>query len=117
MVSKKATTKSYPKTEDTITHAKAGNQAVAVSEANPEKPVPRPRPRQNFLTEREIEVLRLLVDGYSNGEAAQRMGLSNRTVEAHRARIMLKLNIHELPGLVKYSIIQGITSVHQHRQD
>lgn len=69
------------------------------------------------LTEREKQVVKLLADGYANEEAAEKLGLSRRTVEAHRARIMLKLNIHTLPGLVKYSIKEGITTVDAYRDD
>lgn len=69
------------------------------------------------LTEREKGVVKLLADGYANEEAAEKLGLSRRTVEAHRARIMLKLNIHTLPGLVKYSIREGITTVDAYRDD
>ena len=69
------------------------------------------------LTDREKQVVKLLADGYANEEAAEKLGLSRRTVEAHRARIMLKLNIHTLPGLVKYSIKEGITTVDAYRDD
>jgi DNA-binding CsgD family transcriptional regulator len=72
---------------------------------------------QPALTEREKQVLKLLVDGYSNEEVGKILGLSRRTVEAHRARIMLKLNIHDLPALVKYSIRTGLTTVGEHRND
>ena len=70
---------------------------------------------QPALTERECQVLRLLANGYSNEEAGKMLGLSRRTIEAHRARIMLKLNLHDLPALVKYSIRIGLTSVNEHR--
>jgi len=69
------------------------------------------------LTEREKGVVKLLADGYSNDETAEKLGLSRRTVEAHRARIMLKLNIHTLPGIVKYAIKEGITTVDDYRDD
>lgn len=71
--------------------------------------------QQPTLTDREKQVLRLLVDGYSNEEAAEILVLSRRTVEAHRARIMLKLAIGDLPALVKYSIRTGLITVNQHR--
>ena len=70
---------------------------------------------QPTLTRRESHVLKLLVDGYSNEEVGIMLGLSQRTIEAHRARIMLKLNLHDLAGLVKYSILAGINSVNEHR--
>ena len=69
------------------------------------------------LTDRENEVLKYLVDGYSNEEAAEFLKLSRRTVEAHRARIMLKLQIHDLAGLVKHAIRSGLTTVNEHRKD
>lgn len=63
------------------------------------------------LSERETQVLKLLADGKSNSEVAIALGIGKRTVEAHRARIMIKLNIHELANLVKYAIKHRITSV------
>ena len=72
--------------------------------------------KQKKLTEREIQVLALLVNGYSNIEACGMLGLSRRTVEAHRARIMLKLNINDLAGLVKYALRDGITTINTHRE-
>lgn len=71
--------------------------------------------KQPSLTEREKQVLKFLVDGYSNDEVAKILDLSRRTIEAHRARIMLKLNFHDLPALVKYAIKIGLTSVNEHR--
>ncbi len=50
-------------------------------------------------------------------EISQILTLSRRTIEAHRARIMLKLNMHDLPVLVKYSIINQLTSIDKHRSD
>lgn len=73
--------------------------------------------KQPSLTERENQVLKLLTDGYANEEVGQILNLSRRTIEAHRARIMLKLNMHDLPGLVKYSIKAGLTTAEDHRSD
>jgi DNA-binding NarL/FixJ family response regulator len=67
------------------------------------------------LTNREKQVLKLVVDGYTNVEAGLILGLSRRTVEAHRARIMLKLDLHDLPALVKYTIREGMTTEIAHR--
>ena len=69
------------------------------------------------LTNREKDVVKLLADGYSNEEVGTILGLSRRTIEAHRARVMLKLNIHTLPGLVKYCIKNEVTTVDTHRND
>lgn len=63
------------------------------------------------LTLREQEVLRLLVNGFSNEAAAEVLDISVSTVQAHRARIMLKLDKHDLPALVKYAITTGLTTV------
>jgi len=67
------------------------------------------------LTDREKQVLSLLIDGYSNEEAADLLTLSRRTVEAHRSRIMLKTDMHDIASLVKYGIKTGLTSVDSHR--
>lgn len=63
------------------------------------------------LTSSERRVLRLVVEGKSNAEAAQMLDLSPRTVETYRARLMEKLQLENLPGLVKFAIRSGITSV------
>jgi DNA-binding NarL/FixJ family response regulator len=62
-----------------------------------------------WLTEREIEVLRLVADGLRSKDIGQQLGISERTVETYRARIMLKLNITTLPGLVKFALNAGLT--------
>lgn len=63
------------------------------------------------LTTSERRVLRLIVEGKSNAEAAQMLDLSPRTVETYRARLMEKLQLEDLPALVKFAIRNGITSV------
>ena len=69
----------------------------------------------NQLTPREGEILRLITDGFTNREIAEHLSLSTRTVESHRARIMIKLATYDVAGLVKYAIRSGITSVNNHR--
>jgi len=54
------------------------------------------------LTEREIEIIKLIKDGYTNKEIAKNLFLSPRTVETHRARILKKLDIKNSLSLVKY---------------
>jgi DNA-binding NarL/FixJ family response regulator len=61
-------------------------------------------PSIDVLTSREIEVLKLLAVGRSNKEIAAELGISPRTVDAHRARIMDKLNLHTLSELVHFAI-------------
>jgi DNA-binding NarL/FixJ family response regulator len=63
------------------------------------------------LSTREREVLQLLVEGKSNTKIAELLFLSQKTVETYRSHLMQKLGISDLPGLVKFAIQQGITTV------
>ncbi|HXX44799.1 MAG TPA: response regulator transcription factor [Candidatus Acidoferrales bacterium] len=56
------------------------------------------------LTPREREIVQLLAEGKSNKEAATLLGISVKTIETHRANIMLKLNVHSITELVHYAI-------------
>jgi two-component system response regulator NreC len=56
------------------------------------------------LSAREAEILLLLVNGESNRTIAERLGISIRTVEAHRARLMLKLGSKNIADVVKYAV-------------
>ena len=59
------------------------------------------------VSERESEVLRLIASGYSNKEIASRLSLSVKTVEAHKANAMRKLDLNGRIDIVKYAILQG----------
>jgi len=59
------------------------------------------------ISERESEVLRLIASGYSNKEIAARLGLSVKTVEAHKANAMRKLELTGRIDIVKYAVLQG----------
>jgi len=59
---------------------------------------------ENTLSKREIEILKLILEGLSNPEIAQKLYLSVRTVETHKFNIMAKLNIKSTVELVKYAI-------------
>lgn len=61
------------------------------------------------LTPREREVLQLVVEGKSSAEIAAMLSLSVKTVETYRSRIMHKLDISDITGLVKFAIRYGIT--------
>ncbi len=63
------------------------------------------------LTNREKEVLQLLAEGNSTKQIASELYISVKTVEAHRANIMQKIKISNLPGLTKYAIRNGYTSI------
>ena len=64
-----------------------------------------------LLTPRERDVLRLVVDGKSNIESAAALGLSPRSVETYRLRLMQKLGLSDLPSLVKFAIRHGLTTL------
>jgi DNA-binding NarL/FixJ family response regulator len=63
------------------------------------------------LTERELQVLAKIADGQSNKDIAVEFDVSVRTVEAHRERIMRKLNIHSVVGLTRFAISNHIIEV------
>ncbi len=61
-----------------------------------------------LLSGREIEVARLVAEGFSSKEIATRLDLSVRTVEKHRANIMDKVGVHEVASLVRWCVQSGI---------
>ena len=63
---------------------------------------------QNPLSEREVEVLRLIAQEFSNGEIADKLFISIRTVDTHRRNLLEKLQVKNTVGLVKYAIEKGI---------
>jgi len=60
------------------------------------------------LTSRERQVLQLVGEGKSSKEIAALLGISIKTAESHRTRLMRKLDIHELASLVRYAIRRGL---------
>jgi DNA-binding NarL/FixJ family response regulator len=62
------------------------------------------------LSARERQVLELIVDGKTSLQVATRLGLSPKSVDTYRSRLMTKLAIDDLPGLVKFAIRHGITN-------
>ncbi len=56
------------------------------------------------LTPRENQVLKLIVEGKTTKEVATFLGISVKTAESHRMRIMTKLDVHETAGLIRYAI-------------
>jgi DNA-binding NarL/FixJ family response regulator len=63
------------------------------------------------LSTREREVLQLLAEGNTGAEIAKRLSLSQKTVETYRARLVEKLGIRDLPGLVRFAIQRGIVTL------
>lgn len=60
------------------------------------------------LSVRERQVLQLVAEGHSTKAIAARLGISAKTVDSHRSRLMRKLDIHEIAGLVRYAIRHGV---------
>jgi DNA-binding NarL/FixJ family response regulator len=65
----------------------------------------------SVLSRREREVLQLVVEGRTSAEIAGTLFLSVKTVETYRSRLMKKLGIGDIPGLIKFAIQQGLTSL------
>jgi two-component system response regulator NreC len=65
-------------------------------------------PSTDGLTPREREVLQLVAEGKTTKEVAAVLGISVKTAESHRSRIMEKLDIHETASLVRYAIRLGV---------
>ena len=73
--------------------------------------IKRKAPQSNHntpLTDREIEVLQLIAQEYSNGEIAEKLFISIRTVDTHRRNILDKLQVKNTAGLVKYAIEKAL---------
>ena len=62
------------------------------------------------LTTRQREVLQLVAEGHSTRDIAERLHLSVKTVESHRMQLMDRLDIHDVPGLVRFAIRAGLVS-------
>lgn len=63
------------------------------------------------LTGREREVLTLLAEGHTSKEIGGVLGISSRTVEHHRARVMTKLGINDVAGLTRYAVRSGLVDL------
>jgi DNA-binding NarL/FixJ family response regulator len=72
----------------------------------------RPTPAAR-LTPRQREVLQLIAEGRTSKEVGQLLGVSLKTVETHRSQIMRRLDVHDLPGLVRYAIREGLVSLEE----
>jgi DNA-binding NarL/FixJ family response regulator len=62
----------------------------------------------NRLSSREVEVLQLIAEGKPNKQVAAELGVSFKTVDKHRQHLMSKLDIHDVAGLTRYAIAEGI---------
>lgn len=62
------------------------------------------------LTSRQREILQLIAEGKNTKDIASGLDISVKTVESHRLQLMERLNIHDVPGLVRYAIRSGLVS-------
>lgn len=60
------------------------------------------------LTSRQVEVLQLIAEGFPNKQIASELGLSAKTVEKHRQHLMRNLGVHDIAGLTRYAVTQGL---------
>lgn len=89
----------------------AGNAYVSPAVAGHLTDAIRARPAEGggeTLTPREREVLALVANGQTTKQVAASLGISPRTVEAHREAVMRKLNIRTVAGLTRYALEEGI---------
>jgi DNA-binding NarL/FixJ family response regulator len=66
------------------------------------------RRRLHALTDRQIQVLKMVAEGYRTRDIAKQLGLSIKTIESHRSEIMKRLRIHDVVSLVRFSIRVGL---------
>ena len=64
-----------------------------------------------ILTPRQREILQLVAEGSSTRDIAERLHVSVKTVETHRAQLMSRLGIHDVPGLVRLAIRTGLVTI------
>jgi len=89
-----------------------GGQAIylspTISRAVVEAYFEKAAPPGDVLSSRERQVLQLVAEGKTTKEIAAVLGISVKTADSHRSRIMRKLNIHETAGLVRFAIRRGL---------
>jgi DNA-binding NarL/FixJ family response regulator len=69
------------------------------------------REKLDTLSPRQLEILKLIAEGLTTKEKARRLNISAKTVESHRAELMLRLDIHDVAGLVRFAIKMGLVDV------
>lgn len=90
------------------------SEAIQAPPSEPSTPLAKARPQvekspgPQLLTPRELEVLTLVAEGYTSQQIANRLVLSVKTVQAHRANIMEKLGLRDITHLVRFAIRHGL---------
>ena len=91
--------------------ALSGNSSMREMRERRQWPVPEFQPRKRVLTAREREVLKLLAEGKTVRSAADVLGLSVKTVDAHKFNLMRKLGIHNKAELVMWAIQKRVVKL------
>ncbi len=63
------------------------------------------------LTERQLQVLEAIAEGQTTREIANQLGVGQKTVESHRAELMKRVGIHDVAGLVRFAVREGIVDI------
>jgi RNA polymerase sigma factor (sigma-70 family) len=63
------------------------------------------------LSQREREILKLVAEGKTSQEIAERLSISPKTVDTYRSRLMQKMGVKNLAGLIKFAIRHGLISL------
>ena len=66
------------------------------------------------LTDREIDILKLICQEFSTKEIADKLYISTKTVEAHRSKLMEKIGCKNVVGMVTYAILNGVYVISNH---
>jgi len=88
-----------------VAHALVSDYHRRDDQPSPTTPEP---DRYASLSGREREVVKLVGEGYSNQDIADLLGLSVKTVQSHRAAVMLKLDLRDVTHLVRYAVRKGL---------
>lgn len=86
-----------------------GNQFFCDEVEPPLKTRTAPQSPIDSLSPRELEVLQLVVEGKTSADIAEILSLSPKSIETYRSRLMQKLGISNIPALVKFALLHGIT--------
>jgi DNA-binding CsgD family transcriptional regulator len=78
---------------------------------NPTIRLKKATPETTHLTGRELEVIRLIEQEYSNKQIAERLFISERTVETHRKNIFRKTKTNSVIGLIKYAYVNKLVNI------
>ncbi len=99
-----------PKAKSTIQQVCRGQVYLSpgISRAVVEAYLSKSDVRDDPLSAREHEVLQLIAEGKSNKDVAAILGVSVKTADSHRSRLMQKLDIHETASLVRYAVRRGL---------